>query len=67
VSLAAGSLAGQAFRAGLIVEVRIDLVPAIFGSGVRYFGDYDESPLLFEDPEIVQGDRVTHMCYRVRM
>jgi hypothetical protein len=47
--------------------VRIDLVPAIFGSGVRYFGDYDESPLLFEDPEIVQGDRVTHMCYRVRM
>jgi dihydrofolate reductase len=67
VSLAAGSLAGQAFRAGLIDEVRIDLVPAIFGSGVRYFGDYDESPLLFEDPEIVQGDRVTHMCYRVRM
>jgi dihydrofolate reductase len=66
VSLAAGSLAGQAFRAGLIDEVRIDLVPVIFGSGVRYFGDYDESALLFEDPEIVQGDRVTHLCYRVR-
>jgi dihydrofolate reductase len=66
VSLAAGSLAGQAFRAGLIDEVRIDLVPVILGSGVRYFGDYDEPALLFEDPEIVQGDRVTHLCYRVR-
>jgi dihydrofolate reductase len=66
VSLAAGSLAGQAFRAGLIDEVRIDLVPVILGSGVRYFGDYDEFALLFEDPEIVQGDRVTHLYYRVR-
>ena len=66
VSRAAGTLAGQAFRAGLIDEVRIDLVPVIFGSGVRYFGDYEESLLMFKDPEIVQGDRVTHLCDRVR-
>jgi hypothetical protein len=31
--------------------VRIDLVPVVFGSGVRYFGNYDESTLLLEDPE----------------
>jgi dihydrofolate reductase len=37
VSASAGNLAGQAFRAGLIDEVRIDLVPVVFGSGVRYF------------------------------
>jgi dihydrofolate reductase len=66
VSLSAGNLAGQAFRAGLIDEVRIDLVPVVFGSGVRYFGNYDESKLLLEDPDIVQGDRVTHLHYRVR-
>lgn len=66
VSLAAGNLAGQALRAGLIDEIRIDLVPVVFGSGVRYFGNYDESPLLLEDPEIVQGDRVTHLHYRLR-
>jgi dihydrofolate reductase len=41
----------QALRAGLIDEVRIDLVPDVFGSGVRYFGNYDESTLLLEDPE----------------
>jgi hypothetical protein len=26
----------------------------------------DNSPLLLDDPEIVQGDRVTHLRYRVR-
>jgi len=54
------------FRAGLIDEVRIDPVPVVFGAGVRYFGDYAESPLPLDDPEIVQGDRVTHLQYRVR-
>ena len=66
VSITPGSIAGQAFQAGLIDEVRIDLVPVVFGAGVRYFGDYAGSPLLLEDPQIVQGDRVTHLHYRVR-
>jgi dihydrofolate reductase len=55
VSLSAGNLAGQAFRAGLIDEVRIDLVPVMIGAGVRYFGDYGEALLLLEDPEIVKA------------
>jgi hypothetical protein len=38
----------------------------VFGAGVRYFGDYAGSPLLLENPEIVQGDRVTHLRCRVR-
>jgi hypothetical protein len=29
-------------------------------------GDYCEARLLLEDPEIVRGDRVTHLHYRVR-
>jgi dihydrofolate reductase len=66
VSLTAGNLAGQALRAGLVDELRIDLVPVVFGSGVRYFGNYDESTLLLEASEIVQGDRVTHLHYRTR-
>jgi dihydrofolate reductase len=66
VSITPGNLAGQAFQAGLIDEVRIDLVPVVFGAGVRYFGDYAGSPLLLDDPQIVQGDRVTHLHYRLR-
>ena len=66
VSITPGSIAGQAFAAGLLDEVRIDLVPVVFGAGVRFFGDYSGSPFLLENPNIVQGDRVTHLDYRVR-
>ena len=66
VSITPSNIAGQAFQAGLIDEVRIDLVPVVFGAGVRYFGDYAGSPLLLADPQIVQGDRVTHLHYRLR-
>jgi dihydrofolate reductase len=65
VSVSPGNVGGQAFQAGLVDEVLVDLVPVVFGDGVRYFGDYAGSPLLLEDPEIVQGDRVTHLRYRV--
>lgn len=66
VSVNPGSIAGQAFTAALIDEVRIDLVPVVFGAGVRFFGDYAGSPLLLDDPQIVEGDRVTHLHYSVR-
>jgi dihydrofolate reductase len=66
VSITPGNIAGQAFRAGLIDEVRIDLVPVVLGAGVRFFGDYAGSPFLLDDPQVVQGDRVTHLHYRVR-
>jgi dihydrofolate reductase len=66
VSLTPGNVGGQAVAAGLVDEVRVDLVPVVFGAGVRYFGDYAGSPLLLEDPRMVQGDRVTHLHYRLR-
>ncbi len=66
VSVTPGTIGGQALAAGLVDEVRIDLVPVVFGAGVRYFGDYAGSPLLLENPDIVPGDRVTHLRYRLR-
>src|SRR5262245_56982467 len=66
VSSAPGNSAGQGFQAGLIDEIRVDLAPVVFGAGVRYFGDYAGSPLLLDDPQIVQGNRVTHLHYRLR-
>ena len=66
ISLTPGNIAGQAFAAGLVDEVRVDLVPVVFGAGVRFFGDYAGSPLLLENPQVVQGHRVTHLHYRLR-
>jgi dihydrofolate reductase len=66
VAVSAGNIGGQALEAGLIDEVSLDLVPVVLGAGVRFFGDYAGSPLLLENPRVVQGDRVTHLHYRLR-
>jgi dihydrofolate reductase len=66
VSLAGGDLLGQALAAGLVDELQVDLIPVVFGRGVRLFGGFAGPPALLDDPEIVAGDRVTHLRYRVR-
>lgn len=40
-------------------------VPVVFGTGVRFFGDYSGAPVLLDNPTVVEGDRVTHLHYRV--
>ena len=64
VEVAAGDVGGQMLAAGLVDEVRMDVAPVVLGSGKRYFGSVDSQHLL-EDPDVVQGNRVIHLCYRV--
>lgn len=45
VEVAAGNVGGQVLAAGLVDEVRMDVVPVIFGSGKRYFGSIDAAPV----------------------
>ena len=66
VEVAAGDVGGQVLAAGLVDEVRMDVVPVVFGSGKRFFGSVNAQHLL-EDPDVViQGNRVLHLSYRVR-
>lgn len=65
VALTAGNLTGQAIAAGLVDELSVSLAPVIFGSGVRFFGDYAGPPVLLGNPQVIEGDRVTHLHYRV--
>lgn len=66
VEVAAGDVGGQVFSAGLIDEVRMDVAPVIFGSGKRYFGACHAQHLLEGPDEVIQGNRVLHLRYRVR-
>ncbi|MEO3749200.1 dihydrofolate reductase family protein [Streptomyces sp. B6B3] len=66
VAVAAGEVGGQAFAAGLVDEVAMDVVPVVFGSGKRYFGSVDAQHLLEDPHTVIQGDRVLHLAYRVR-
>ena len=63
-ALTAGNLTGQALAAGLVDELVLSLVPVVFGTGVRFFGDYAGHHQLFDNPTVVEGDRVTHLHYR---
>jgi dihydrofolate reductase len=66
VSLTAGDLTGQALELGLVDELALNLVPVVFGTGVRFFGDYAGRQQLCDDPRVIQGDRVTHLLYRLQ-
>ena len=66
VEVAAGDVGGQLLAAGLIDEVRMDVVPVVFGSGKRYFGSVHAQHLLEDADEAILGHRVLHLRYRVR-
>ena len=66
VEVAAGEVGGQVLAAGLIDEIRMDVVPVVFGSGKRYFGSVRAQHLLEDPDETIQGSRVLHLRYRVR-
>ena len=66
VEVAAGDVGGQVLAAGLVDEVRMDVVPVVFGSGKRFFGSVTAQHLLENPDEVVQGDRVLHLRYRLR-
>ncbi|MEJ2863700.1 dihydrofolate reductase family protein [Actinomycetospora flava] len=66
VVVSAGDLGGQAFSAGLVDEVAMDVVPVVLGEGVRFFGAHTGAVLLDDADRIVQGDRVLHLHYTVR-
>jgi len=66
VEVAAGDVGGQLLAAGLVDEVRMDVVPVVLGAGKRYFGSVDTQHLLDGPDEVVQGNRVLHLRYQVR-
>ncbi|MDH2416585.1 dihydrofolate reductase family protein [Nocardioides sp. CER19] len=65
VAITAGNIGGQALAAGLVDEVAMDVVPVVFGSGKRYFGEVDGQVMLGDPDVVVRGDRVLHLRYPV--
>lgn len=66
VEVSAGDVGGQVLAAGLVDEVRMDVIPVVFGSGKRYFGSVHAQHLLEDPDEAIQGSRVLHLRFRVR-
>ena len=66
VEVAAGDVGGQVLAAGFVDEVRMDVVPVVFGSGKRFCGSVDTQHLLGDPDVVIQGSRVLHLRFPVR-
>jgi dihydrofolate reductase len=66
VGVAGPNIAQQCLNLELLDEVRVELVPVLLGDGIRFFDHVQRAPVMFDDPVVVEGERVTHLCYRVR-
>jgi dihydrofolate reductase len=65
VTIASADIIQQAINEGLVDEVCVSLVPVLFGTGIRYFGDLVDGHVMLEDPVVVQGARALHLRYPV--
>ena len=55
----------RCLRAGLIEEMRIDLVPILLGDGARRFENLGAAELAIECTRVIAAPGVTHLTYRL--
>ncbi|GIH01960.1 deaminase [Rhizocola hellebori] len=67
VGVNGGVIARQCLNAGLLDEIWVDLIPVLLGGGTPFFDQLSDAPVSLDGPlSVVEGDRVTHLRYRVR-
>jgi dihydrofolate reductase len=66
IGVAGPNIAQQCLDLGLLDEIRVELVPVVLGSGIPFFANLETTPVLLDDPTVIEGDRVTHLVYAVR-
>jgi dihydrofolate reductase len=65
VGVAGPNVVQQCLALGLLDEVWIELVPVLLGEGIRYFDNLPPGTVTLDDPEVIEGKRVTHLRYRL--
>jgi dihydrofolate reductase len=65
VNVMGASISRQLLAAGLVDEVRINLVPVLLGDGARLFDGLGPDGPRFERTRVVDSPRATHVTYRV--
>jgi dihydrofolate reductase len=66
IAVSGPSIAQQCLDLGLLDQVRIELAPVVLGAGIPFFANLATTPVLFDNPTVIEGDRVTHLIYDVR-
>ena len=66
IELSGPSMAQQCLDLGLLDEIHVELAPVILGAGIPFFANLANTPVLLDNPTVIEGDRVTHLVYSVR-
>lgn len=66
VGVAGPNIAQQCLDLGLLDEIRIELTPVVLGAGIPFFANLATTPVLLDNPTVVEGDRATHLTYTVQ-
>ena len=66
IGVAGPNIAQQCLDLGLLDEIRVELAPVILGAGIPFFANLAHTPVVLENPTVIEGDRVTHLVYPVR-
>jgi dihydrofolate reductase len=64
IGVATPGLVRQCLDAGVLDELNINLIPVVLGKG-RPFFDGIEREVDLEDPEVIEGQGVTHLRYKI--
>ena len=59
------SVGRQALEAGLLDEIRIQLVPVLFGAGTRLMDGLSVAPVELERIRAIESPAATHLWFRV--
>lgn len=65
VGLATPTVTREAYRAGLLDVLSVNLVPIILGAGIPWFTGLADEPVALDTPTVIAGNGVTHLSYRV--
>ncbi|MGW4483365.1 dihydrofolate reductase family protein [Amycolatopsis sp. NPDC004368] len=65
VVVMSGSAITQLLRLGLVDELRLHVVPLLFGAGVRLFDDLADQRVMLERTAAVTTPTMTHLTYRI--
>jgi len=65
IALGSPSIIQQCLALGLVDRIQVKLVPVLLGDGIRLFGSLAAEPVELGNPEVTEGNGVTHLYYDV--
>jgi dihydrofolate reductase len=65
ISMGGGDIGRQFLQAGLVDELRIHLVPVLFGGGISMFDGLEDGHIELEPIDVVPTSSAIHMAFRV--